>query len=215
LSGVIPVVQYDPAWPHRFGQLRQEYAEAMTAAGVPVVAIEHVGSTSVPGLAAKPIIDCDIVVAAQDVPAASQTLTGLGFTAEGDLGIPLRWAFKEPARLAGTSTYVVVEGSLSLRNHLAVRDILRTNADLREQYAAVKKRVGATAASIDDYGRGKNAMVQKILAAAGLTNSERVKEEVRGSSPRRPTCATILATHQGRMPWRPGPATSPSTATTC
>jgi GrpB-like predicted nucleotidyltransferase (UPF0157 family) len=80
LSGVIPVVQYDPAWPQRFEQLRQEYAEAMTAAGVPVVAIEHVGSTSVPGLAAKPIIDCDIVVAAQDVPAASQTFTAAGRT---------------------------------------------------------------------------------------------------------------------------------------
>lgn len=73
----------------------------------------------------------------------------------GDLGIPLRWAFKEPDRLAGTNTYVVVEGGLSLRNHLAVRDILRTDAGLREQYAAVKRRVGATAADIDEYGRGK------------------------------------------------------------
>jgi GrpB-like predicted nucleotidyltransferase (UPF0157 family) len=58
---VIAVVEYDPAWPGRFEQLRQEYAAAMVAAGVPVVAIEHVGSTSVPGLAAKPVIDCDII----------------------------------------------------------------------------------------------------------------------------------------------------------
>ncbi len=50
----------------------------MAAAGVPVVAIEHVGSTSVPGLAAKPVIDCDIVVAEQDVAAASRALTDLG-----------------------------------------------------------------------------------------------------------------------------------------
>ena len=170
---MIPVVEYDPAWPQRFEQLRQVYAEAMTAAGVSVVAIEHVGSTSVPGLAAKPIIDCDIIVAVQDVPAAARTLIGLGFTPLGELGIPLRWAFKEPERLAGTNTYLVVDGSLSLRNHLAVRDILRTDADLREQYAAAKRRVGATAANIDDYGRGKNAMVQRILAAAGLTDSER------------------------------------------
>jgi GrpB-like predicted nucleotidyltransferase (UPF0157 family) len=155
LSGVISVVEYEPAWPQRFEQLRHEYAEAMAAAGVPVVAIEHVGSTSVPGLAAKPFIDCDIVVAGQDVAAASQVLTGLGFRPLGELGIPLRWAFKEPERLAGTSTYVVVEGSLSLRNHLAVRNILRADADLREQYAAVKRRVGATAASIDEYGRGE------------------------------------------------------------
>jgi GrpB-like predicted nucleotidyltransferase (UPF0157 family) len=170
---VIVVVEYDPDWPRRFNQLRRKYAAAMTAAGVPVVAIEHVGSTSVPGLAAKPVIDCDIVVAGQDVPAASMALTGLGFKPLGELGIPLRWAFREPERLARTNTYVVVQHSLSLRNHLAVRDILRTDPDLREQYAAVKRQAGATAADIDEYGRAKNAIVQRILAAAGLTEAER------------------------------------------
>jgi GrpB-like predicted nucleotidyltransferase (UPF0157 family) len=170
---VIVVTEYDPAWPRRFGQLRREYAAAMAAAGVPVVAIEHVGSTSVPGLAAKPVIDCDIVVTGPDVAAASEVLTGLGFRPLGELGIPLRWAFKEPQRLAGTNTYVVVAGSLALRNHLAVRDALRADAGLRREYATVKRRAGATAANIDEYGRAKNAMVQKILAAAGLTDAER------------------------------------------
>ncbi len=80
------------------------YAEAMAGARVPMVAIEHVGSTSVPGLAAKPIIDCDIVVGGPDVAAASRTLTGLGFKALGELGIPPKWAFKEPEHLAGTNT---------------------------------------------------------------------------------------------------------------
>ncbi len=170
---MILVVEYDPAWPLRFERLRQEYAWAMSAAAVPVVAIEHVGSTAVPGLAAKPVIDCDIVVARQDVAAASQVLAGLGFTPLGELGIPLRWAFREPERLAATNTYVVAQGSLSLRNHLAVRDILRADTGLREQYAAVKRRAGAMAANIDEYGRGKNAMVQKILTAAGLTGAQR------------------------------------------
>jgi GrpB-like predicted nucleotidyltransferase (UPF0157 family) len=165
---VIQVVDYDPTWPRRFEQLRRGYADALAAAGVPVVAIEHVGSTSVPGLAAKPVIDCDIVVAEQDVPAASETLVHLGFTPLGELGIPLRWAFKEPGRLAGTNTYVVVDGCLSLRNHLAVRDILRSDPVLREEYAAVKRRVGAAAGDIGEYGRGKNAIVQRILAAAEL-----------------------------------------------
>jgi GrpB-like predicted nucleotidyltransferase (UPF0157 family) len=170
---VILVVEYDSAWPRRFEQLRREYAAAMAAADVPVVAIEHVGSTSVPGLAAKPIIDCDIVVAAQDVAAGSEVLTGLGFEPLGEVGVPLRWAFKEPERLAGTNTYVIVAGSLSLRNHLAVRDTLRANPGLRQQYAAVKQHAGATAANIDEYGRAKNATIQKILAAAGLTEAER------------------------------------------
>jgi GrpB-like predicted nucleotidyltransferase (UPF0157 family) len=173
LAGVILVVEYDPGWPARFEQLRREYAGAMAGAGVPVVAIEHVGSTSVPGLAAKPVIDCDIVVAESDVAAASRVLAGLGFRPLGELGIPLRWAFKEPERLAGTNTYVVAAGSLSLRNHLAVRGILRSDPVLREKYAAVKRRVGAVAANIDEYGKGKNAVIQQILAAAGLTEAER------------------------------------------
>jgi GrpB-like predicted nucleotidyltransferase (UPF0157 family) len=83
-----------------------------------VVAIEHVGSTPVPGLAAKPVIDCDIVVAEQDVAGASQALAGW-VSGLGELGIPQRRAFREPVRLAGTYTYVVVEGCLSLRDHLA------------------------------------------------------------------------------------------------
>ncbi len=173
LPDVITVVEYDPSWPDRFERLREVYAAAMKTGGVHVVAIEHVGSTSVPGLAAKPVIDCDIVVRLADVEAASRVLVGLGFTPLGELGIPLRWAFKEPERLGKTNTYVIVEGSLSLRNHLAVRDTLRNSQELRERYAAVKREVGATAANIDEYGLGKAAVVQAILAAAGLTDAER------------------------------------------
>jgi GrpB-like predicted nucleotidyltransferase (UPF0157 family) len=170
---VIEVSEYDPAWPKRFERLRDAYAHALAAADVPVVAIEHVGSTSVPGLAAKPIIDVDIVVAERDVEAASRVLTGLGFQAEGDLGVPLRWAFKPPERLGRTNTYVIVEGSLSLRNHLAIRDTLRGDADLREEYAAVKRQLGGSAADISEYVRGKNVIIMRILAAAGLSEADR------------------------------------------
>jgi GrpB-like predicted nucleotidyltransferase (UPF0157 family) len=170
---VIEVCEYDPAWPEKFAALRGEYAEALAAASVPVVAIEHVGSTAVPGLAAKPVIDCDIVVDDEHVRAASSALEGLGFEPEGDLGIPQRWAFREPERLAGTNTYVVVAGSLALRNHLAVRDRLRADIALRDEYGATKKHVGARAADIYEYGAGKNDVIQRILTAAGVSESER------------------------------------------
>jgi len=170
---VIEVVDYDPVWAERFEALRSEYAEALSAAGVPVVAIEHVGSTSVPGLASKPIIDCDIIVEEPHVEAASTVLVSLGFTPLGELGIPQRRAFDEPERLAGTNTYVIVVGSLSLQNHLAVRDALRADHQLRDAYGEVKKRVAAEAADIDAYGAGKNAMVQRILEAAGLSEDDR------------------------------------------
>ncbi|HEX9030950.1 MAG TPA: GrpB family protein [Streptosporangiaceae bacterium] len=106
-------------------------------------------------------------------------MAGLGFTPQGELGVPLRWAFKAPPRLAGTNTYVVIDGSLSLRNHLAVRDILRADNGLRDRYAAVKRQAGAVAENIDDYGLRKNAMIQQLLAAADLTDVERFLHDQR------------------------------------
>jgi GrpB-like predicted nucleotidyltransferase (UPF0157 family) len=129
----------------------------------------------VPGLAAKPIIDCDIVVVASAVSPASQVIVSLGFRQLGELGIEHRWAFKEPARLAGTNTYVTIAGSLSLWNHLGVRDLLRADANLRDAYGELKLRLGSTARTIEEYGQGKNAMIQRILLQAGFTASERAR----------------------------------------
>ncbi len=172
---VVEVVAYDEAWPARFEALRAEYAAALARAGVPVVAIEHVGSTAVPGLAAKPVIDVDIVVTAADVEAVSAVLVDLGFAPRGELGIPHRWAFHAPARLGATHTYVVVEGCLALRNHRTVREALHTDAALREEYAAVKRAAGAVSADIDEYVAAKNATLQRILEAGGLTAAERAE----------------------------------------
>jgi GrpB-like predicted nucleotidyltransferase (UPF0157 family) len=169
---VIEVVDHDPAWARRFGVLRAEYSAALESARVPVVGIEHVGSTAVPGLAGKPVVDCDIVVAAERVGAASDVLVGLGFQPRGELGIPQRWAFHEPERLAGTNTYVIVDGSLALRNHLALREVLRADPALRDEYAAVKRRVGAVAADIYEYGAGKHEVIQQILARSDFTEAE-------------------------------------------
>ena len=171
---MIAVSDYDPAWPQRFQKLRAEDSSALSAAGVPFRSIEHVGSTSVVGLAAKPVIDVDIVVEAVDVGAASAVLVGLGFEPRGELGIPQRWAFSEPDRLTGTHTYVVVVGSLALRNHLAIRETLRADPELREEYAQVKRQVAATAADIDEYIAGKNATMHRILAVAGFSDEELV-----------------------------------------
>ena len=170
---MIEVRDYDPAWLHRFEELRAVYESALKSALVPFISIEHVGSTSVPGLAAKPVIDIDIVVEPTEVDAASSVLIELGFEPRGELGIPQRWAFWEPERFAGTNTYVVVAGSLALGNHLAVRNTLRDDADLRTEYGELKKHLGATASDIYEYGAGKNATVQRILAAAGISDEDR------------------------------------------
>lgn len=91
-------------------------------------------------------------MAAEDVDAGSGVLVSLGFVPLGELGIPHRWAFGPPEHLLHTSTYVVVDGCLSLRNYLAVREALRADAALRERYGAVKKRLARTAADIEEYG---------------------------------------------------------------
>jgi GrpB-like predicted nucleotidyltransferase (UPF0157 family) len=115
---VISVVEYDPTWRTRFDLLRSTDATAL--AGVPVLAIEHVGSSAVEGLAAKPVIDIAIVVTVDHLESACRALERIGYQLLGELGIPQRWAFREPPGAPRTNTYVVVDGSLALRNHIGV-----------------------------------------------------------------------------------------------
>lgn len=169
---VVEVVEYRASWPERFTELRVAYAAALDTASVRH-RIEHVGSTSVPGLAAKPVIDVDVIVAPADVPAAVAALAAIGFEPRGALGIPGREAFRTPERFAPSNTYVVAEGSLALRNHLGVRDALRADDTLRDEYAEVKRRASAAATDIDDYLDRKSAVLDWVLLAAGLTKEER------------------------------------------
>ncbi|MDY7106656.1 MAG: GrpB family protein [Actinomycetota bacterium] len=167
---MISVVEYDPTWPAQFEELRSRYRRALD--GVPVVAIEHVGSTSVEGLAAKPVIDIDIVVTAEHVAAASDALAAIGFEPMGELGIAQRWAFRQPDGLTRTNTYVTVDGCVSLRNHLAVRDVLRTDPELRAEYGALKQRLGTELDDIGAYVEAKSPVLQRVLERAGFSADE-------------------------------------------
>jgi GrpB-like predicted nucleotidyltransferase (UPF0157 family) len=69
----VAVLDYDPQWAAQFQRIKNEILTAL--AKVPVIAVEHVGSTSVPGLAAKPIIDIDVVVASEHFPVAASALS--------------------------------------------------------------------------------------------------------------------------------------------
>ncbi len=168
---MIEVGDYDESWPRQFETLRERYHAALV--GVAVVSIEHVGSTSVPGLAAKPVIDVDIVVAEEDVEAASRALAAIGYEPLGDLGVPQRWAFHAPDGQIRTNTYVTVDGCLSLRNHLAVRDVLRADGRLRDEYGAGKMQLGATLSDVAEYVAAKSGIIQRILERAGISADER------------------------------------------
>jgi GrpB-like predicted nucleotidyltransferase (UPF0157 family) len=170
----VNVVLYDPAWPATFETLRNELARAL--ATVPVVAIEHVGSTSVPGLAAKPVIDIDVIVAPGDVARASAALAAVGYEPLGEMGVPDREAFRAPADGVARNVYVTVDGCLSLRNHLALRAVLRANPALRDEYGELKLALAEEdLESIDEYVVRKSAVVQRILEAGGLSGADRAE----------------------------------------
>ena len=166
----IEVVGYDERWPAWFEELRARYEAALE--DVAVSSIEHVGSTSVPGLAAKPVIDIDIVVERDDVAAAVGALEAIGYVSLGEMGIADRWAVRAPVDSVRTNTYVVVAGSLALRNHLAVRDTLRSDDSLRDEYGALKMRLAAETDDFDVYVPAKSPVLQRALAAAGLSDEE-------------------------------------------
>lgn len=161
----IRVVDWSPEWAEQFEAVAAVLRDAL--AGIGSARVEHVGSTSVPGLAAKPILDVDVVVDAAEVTAAVTALESLGYVHRGDLGVTGREAFfapDEPRR----HVYVCTAGTTNVRNHLAVRDVLRSRDDLRDAYAAVKLALAADPAmDIDTYLAGKSAVLQQVLEVSG------------------------------------------------
>jgi GrpB-like predicted nucleotidyltransferase (UPF0157 family) len=174
----IQVVPYDPTWPAQFRTIATSLCAALT--GVPILSIEHVGSTSVPNLAAKPIIDVDIIVARPNAGAAIAALQKAGYAHQGNLGLVDRDSFAAPP--ASTSPraspnaniYLCVEGTVHLRNHLAVREALRSRPDLRDEYAHVKRQLAAVPGMhIDRYLAGKSGVLAKVLDLSDLTEEEK------------------------------------------
>lgn len=138
--------------------------------------VEHVGSTAVPGLAAKPILDIDVIVDGAEMPAAVAAMVSIGYVHRGDLGVADREAFHAPDESPRRNVYLCRAGTLNVRNHLAVRDLLRKRADLRDEYAAVKLGLAAEPdMDISTYIARKSAVLQKVLAESDLTAEERLR----------------------------------------
>lgn len=165
------VVDYDPSWPETFELLR---ARVWPSVSDVAIGIEHVGSTSVPGLAAKPIIDMTIVVPSRrEVPAAIARLAPLGYRHLGDLDVPDREAFSRPDGLPAHNLYLCPEGTIGIANQLAVRNYLRTHTDMAAAYGDLKKRLAREfPVDIESYVYGKTDLILEILRAAGLGEAE-------------------------------------------
>lgn len=174
MSGVkrsIEVVAYDPAWPAVFEELRRRVWDVVSDVAL---TIEHVGSTSVPGLAAKSVIDMSVVVASTaEVARAIERLAAIGYVHRGNLGIEGREAFHSPPELPRHHLYVCPAGSLGLRNHLALRDYLRMHPQAAQAYAALKQSLASEVdGDIDAYVKGKSAFIGEILRRQGFADDE-------------------------------------------
>ena len=169
----VVVLPYDAAWRLDFAKIRDELAEAL---GKLALRIEHVGSTSVPGLSAKPIIDIDVVI--RDYAVFDKVVAALGtvgYRHEGNLGIVGREAFKYDGKehLRNHHLYVCTEDSPELRRHLAFRDYLRTNPDAVKEYSRIKEEAAALYPyDIDGYIAHKSPLIERIYAEIGLTKQQ-------------------------------------------
>lgn len=142
-------------------------ARVQATLGSLVITIEHIGSTAVPGLAAKPIIDLDAVLSSPtDLPEAIRLLARIGYVHEGDLGIAGREGFRSPPSEPRHHLYVVAAGAKELRRHLAFRDALRTDGDLRDSYAALKRSLAVQYKDDrNSYTQAKSAFIKSALSA--------------------------------------------------
>ena len=167
----VEVRPYDPNWAHTFERIRTYVWPAVQHASM---SLEHVGSTAVPGLRAKPVIDACIVVASpRDIPHVVKALTKIGYVHRGDLGVPDRQAFQQPASLPKHHLYASHRGSLSLRNHLGLRDYLRAHPEVALAYGELKTALASRfPEDIDSYIAGKTDFILNILQQIGLSDDE-------------------------------------------
>ena len=166
MSSKIQIVDYDPLWPEVF---RREADRVRALLGCQALQIEHTGSTSVPGLAAKPIIDILLVVAdSSDEPAYVPILEFAGYSLR--IREP-NWhehrMFKGPA--ADINLHVFSSGCREINRILNFRDWLRSNVADRDFYERTKRGLAEKEwADVQDYADAKTAVIEEILTRTAL-----------------------------------------------
>ena len=170
---------YNPNWKSEFEKIKQ-VIESELKELYPLTDIQHVGSTAIPGLFAKPILDIDIIIDHKDLLLPiSLNLEKLGYKNKGEQGIEGRFAFRQTSNFVPLSAmenkwqqhhlYVCYKDSLALKNHLLFRDILRNNKAVMEQYAALKQYLfNGLKLSGEEYNIRKTDFIISVLATTGL-----------------------------------------------
>lgn len=160
------VTQYQSSWPNDFIKIRKYLETGITY----YQSIEHTGSTSVPGMVTKPIIDIIIVVQPGKMSAMINELSQLGYQHQGDLGIPGREAFDYlPAeiQLPTHHLYTCYPDAKQLLGHLAFRLFMRESSEWREKLSTLKLECDKKYNSNrQQYMDGKKEMVEHIIKLA-------------------------------------------------
>jgi GrpB-like predicted nucleotidyltransferase (UPF0157 family) len=155
----IEIEEYDSAWPEEYERLK---ARVLNVLGDLVVRVEHVGSTAVPGLAAKSIIDLYAVVA--DLDRASERLATVGYAPEGDLGVPGRLGFAWPPDEKRHHLYLCTADHAGLERVVRFRDYMRANPDEVLAYGELKRELAAQHRNERDaYAEGKGPFIEAAL----------------------------------------------------
>lgn len=165
----VTVVPYDEAWKSAYDAIKSELVAAL---GDLAMDIEHVGSTAVEGLSAKPCIDIDVVIRDYSVfPSVVERLTAIGYIHEGDLGIKDREAFKyiHKPHLYQHHLYVCPQDSAELYRHIVFRNFLRSNPEAVKRYSRVKEAAAERFPDdIDGYIAYKSSCIREMYAVCGL-----------------------------------------------
>ncbi|AGS20033.1 GrpB family protein [Rhizobium etli] len=163
----IKVVDYDPSWPLLFAEIS---AEVATSLGDLVLSVDHIGSTSVPGLAAKPKIDFDVVVTSDEaLPPAIELIRAAEFIFHGDPHGDGRWVFTRNRECYGFRLYLCGPDNRAHQERLLFRDYLRDHPDRANAYVDLKRRLAAEAdGHWDFYTGGKSAFVSETVRLAML-----------------------------------------------
>jgi len=163
------VLPYDEKWKLEYERIKQELTHALEDN---ILGVEHVGSTSVEGLAAKPIIDVNVIIKDYNsFETVKNKLSEIGYIHEGDLGIKERHAFKynDKPHLMKHHLYVCPEYSEELNRQIAFRDYLKSHPEDRDWYGEVKIQAATSfPEDIDKYITAKTPCVHEVLRRCGV-----------------------------------------------
>jgi GrpB-like predicted nucleotidyltransferase (UPF0157 family) len=160
----VELVPHDPQWPQAFQRIRDRLLTLLPQA----LSIDHIGSTSIPGMTAKPLIDIDIVLPdLGHIEGATRVLLVEGYEPRGNRYDDEVWAFLSRGSVPAERVYLCPSGNGTHRNRLAFRDYLIAHPQAAADYAALKRRLAAEFRMDGDrYTAHKREFVDAIVARA-------------------------------------------------